>query len=66
MVAALIRLGAQAVHSGALAAVEHAALQKGAVDGDAHLTAQRVQLAHQMALARAADGGVAGHKGHAV
>ena len=65
MVAALIRLRAQAVNGRALAAVEHAALQKRTVDAKAHLSAEGVHLAHQMALAGAPDGGVARHKRHA-
>ena len=65
VVAALVGLGAQAVHGRTLGAVEHAALQKGAVDAKPHLPAQRVHLTHKVALARAANSGVAGHQGHA-
>ena len=57
----LVGLGAQRVHRRTLAGVEHAALDEHVVDGAAHLAAQRVQLPHQMALRRAADGGIAGH-----
>ena len=65
VVAALVGLGAQAVHGRTLGAVEHAALQERAVDAKPHLPAQRVHLTYKVALARAADGGVAGHQGHA-
>ena len=65
VVAALVGLGAQAVHGRTLGAVEHAALQERAVDAQPHLPAQRVHLTHKVALARAADGGVTGHQGHA-
>ena len=52
--------------SGALARVEHAELYAGLVRIDAHLAAERIELAHEMALARAANGGVAGHVAHRV
>ena len=66
LVFALIGLRAQGMHSRAFAAVEHAALQGGIVDGAAHFAAQCVHLAHQMSLARAADGGIAGHQGYRI
>ena len=66
LVFVLIGLRAQGMHSRAFAAVEHAALQGGIVDGAAHFAAQCVHLAHQMSLARAADGGVAGHQGYRI
>ena len=56
-----VGLRAQRVHGRALAAVEHTVLNAGRVRGAGHLAAQRVDLAHQMALGRAADRGVAGH-----
>ena len=56
-----VRLGARPLHGRALAAVEHAKLDAGPVDGAAHDAVQRVDLAHQMALAEPADGRVAGH-----
>ena len=61
-----VGLRAQRVDGGAFAAVEHPVLDAAAVGGLRHLAAQRVQLAHQMALARAADGRVAGHISHGV
>ena len=61
LIAAAVRLRAQRPHGGALAAVQKAILDAGAVGGLCHLAAERVQLAHKMALTRAADGGIAGH-----
>ena len=61
-----VGLCAQRVHGGAFSAVEHPVLDAAAVGGLRHFSAQRVQLAHQMPLARAADGGVAGHVAHGV
>ena len=66
LIAAAVRLRAQRPHGGALAAVQKAILDAGAVGGLCHLAAERVQLAHKMALTRAADGGVAGHIAHRV
>lgn len=66
VVGVFVRLGAERVHRGALAAVQHAHLDGRGVRGDAHDAAERVDLPHEMALARAADGGVAGHHGHIV
>ena len=66
LVGGLVGLGAQRVYRRPLAGVEHAGLQKGVVDGAAHFAAQRVHLAHQMSLRRAADGRVAGHHGDRV
>ena len=59
-------LRAQGVHGRALAAVEHAVLDAAGVRRAAHLAAEGVELAHEMALARAANGGVAGHVAHRV
>ena len=56
-----VGLGARAAHGGTLAAVEDTELDTGAVDGAAHETIQRIDLAHQLALGEASDGGVAGH-----
>ena len=61
LVLLLVRLCAQGVNRRAFGHIEHSALEERIVDGAAHFAAQRVQLPHQMALARAADGGVAGH-----
>ena len=49
-----------------LSLVEHPVLNAAAVGRLGHLTAQRVQLPHQLPLARAADGGIAGHVAHRV
>ena len=51
---------------GALARVQHAHLDQGVVGREAHLPAHGVQLPDEMALAGAADGGVAGHHADAV
>ena len=56
-----VRLGARALDSGALAAVEDAELDAGGVRGARHDAVERVDLAHQMALAQAADRGIARH-----
>ena len=61
-----ILLPAQRLHRRALAAVEHTHLQKRLVRIHAHFAAQRVDLAHEMPFRRAADRGVARHKGDAV
>ena len=66
VVAEFVLLPPEAVHRRALAAVQHADLQAGLVRVHAHLSAQRVDLAHQMPLRRSADGGVARHEGDAV
>ena len=66
LVLLLVGLGAQTVHRRAFAGVEHTALNEHIVNRPAHLAAQRVQLAHQMALRRAADGRVAGHHGQGI
>ena len=50
----------------ALACVEHARLDEHVVDRAAHLAAQRVDLAYQVPLARAADGRVARHHRHLI
>ena len=61
-----VGLRAQRPDRRALAAVEHPVLDARAVGRAAHLAAQRVELADKVALARAADGGVAGHVAHSV
>ena len=66
LVGHFVRLRAQGIHGRAFAGVQHARLDERIVDGAAHFAAQRVQLAHQVPLAGAADGGIAGHHGHAV
>ena len=62
----LVALGAQGLHGGAFARVQHADVGQRPVGVDAHLPAERVHLAHQMALGRAADRAVAGHQRHFV
>src|SRR2546430_1637095 len=54
-----IALGARRPHRWSLRAVEHAKLDRRAVGGAAHDTAERVELAHYGALRDAADGGIA-------
>ena len=61
-----VGLGPQRPHRRALAPVQHPVLDAGPVGSLGHLAAQRVQLPHQVALAGAADGGVAGHVAHGV
>ena len=56
-----VGLGARTPHRRALGAVEHAELDAGAVGGAANDAVERVDLAHQMALGEAANGGVARH-----
>ena len=56
-----VRLGAGALDSRTLAAVEDAKLDAGLVGGARHHAIQRVDLAHQMSLAKAADRRVARH-----
>ena len=66
LVELLVRLCAQCVDSRPLACVEHAELDAGLVRIDAHLAAERIELAHEMAFARAADRRVAGHQGNII
>ena len=56
-----VGLGARPPHRRPLAPVEDAELDPGAVDGAGHDPVERVDLAHQMALAEPADRRVAGH-----
>ena len=56
-----VGLGARPLDGGALAAIEDAELDAGRVGGARHDPVQRVDLAHQMALAEAADRRIAGH-----
>ena len=62
----LVALRAQRLHGGPLAGIEQAHLDEGAVGVAAHLAAERVDLAHEMALGRPADRGVAGHQRDAI
>ena len=57
----LVGLGARRPYGRPAAGVEQAELNAGGVDHLAHQAAQGVNLAHQVALGDAADGGVAGH-----
>ena len=61
-----VRLRAQRIDRRALPAVQEPVLDAGAVCDLRHLAAERVELADEVALARAADGGVAGHIAHRV
>ena len=61
-----VGLGPQGPYGGALAPVQHPVLNAGLVRRLGHLAAQSVQLTHQMALSRAADGRVAGHVAHRI
>ena len=56
-----VGLGARTAHGRTLAAVEHAELDAGRVGDAAHQAVQRIDLAHQMALAEPADRRVAAH-----
>ena len=56
-----VGLRAQRVHGRPFAAVEHPVLDAGLIGRARHLAAERIELAHEVALARTADGGVAGH-----
>ena len=56
-----VGLGAGPAHGRALAAVEHAELDAGAVGGAAHQPVERVDLAHELALGQPADRRVARH-----
>ena len=61
LVGFLVALGAWAVHGGALAPVQQAELDGGLVGEEAHRAAEGVDLADDLALGDAADGGVAAH-----
>jgi len=61
-----VGLGAGTAHCGALGAVQEAELDAAPVGGLAHHATKRIDLAHQMALADAADRRVAAHGADAV
>ncbi|MPN32639.1 hypothetical protein SDC9_180119 [bioreactor metagenome] len=61
MIATLVHLRTQGMNGGALTRIEHTHLNQRVVRRQSHLAAQRVNLAHKMTLARAADGRIAGH-----
>ena len=56
-----VGLGARALHGRPLGAVEQAELDAGGVRHAPHQAVERIDLAHEMALAEPADGRVAGH-----
>ena len=56
-----VGLGARPLDGRPLAAVEDAELDAGRIGGARHHAIERVDLAHEMALAQAADCGIAGH-----
>ena len=66
LVAAAVGLGPEGPDCGALPPVQHPVLDAGLVRRLGHLAAQGVDLPDQVALARAAHGGVAGHIAHRV
>ena len=66
LVEAAVSLGPEGVDGRSLASVQDPVLDAGLVCRSGHLTAQGVQLPDQMALAGAADGGVAGHVAHGI
>ena len=57
-----IGLGARPADRRTLAAIEHAELDAAGIRDAAHQAVQRIDLADQMALAKAADRGIAGHR----
>ena len=61
LVGFFVGLCAGAVHGGTFAAVEHAELDAGGIDGAAHRAAQGVDFADDLSLGDAADGRVAAH-----
>ena len=66
LVAAAVRLGPEGMDRGALAFVQHPILDAAVVRRQPHFAAQGIQLPDQMALAGAANGGVAGHITHGI
>ena len=57
-----VGLGARAAHRRSLAAIEHPELDAAGIRDPAHEAVERIDLAHQMALAKAADGRIARHR----
>src|SRR5579864_1602230 len=57
----LVGLRAMGADGGTFAGIEQAELNPGFVNRDAHLAAQRVHLAYEMALADSADRGITRH-----
>ena len=66
LVGALVGLGSRGPHRRPAASVQHLELDAGPVDDPAHRAAERIDLAHQLALGQAADRGIAGHLGDGV
>ncbi len=66
LIAPPVGLRPEGMDSRAFAQIKHTVLDAGFVGCPGHLTAQRVQLPDKVPLARAADGGVAGHIAHTV
>ena len=58
---AAVGLSARSAHRRTLGAVEHAELNAGGIGDPAHEPVERVDLAHEMALAEPADRRIAGH-----
>ena len=56
-----VGLGARAAHCGPLAAIEDPELDATGIGDAAHEAVERIDLAHQVALAEPADGRIAGH-----
>ena len=61
-----VGLGPEGMDGGTLAPVQHPVLDAGLVCGQTHFAAQSVDFPDDVALAGAADGGVAGHIAHRV
>ena len=61
-----VSLGPEGVDGGTFAPVQHPVLDTAVIGSHAHLATQGVQLPDQVALAGAADGGIAGHIAHGV
>ncbi|MGY4432148.1 hypothetical protein ACVWWO_004625 [Bradyrhizobium sp. F1.13.1] len=60
-----VGLGARTTHRRALTSIEDAKMDAAGIADPAHQTIERVDLANQMALAEAANGGIAGHRADA-
>ena len=66
LISAAVCLGPQGMNGGAFAPVQHPVLDACMVGSNAHLAAQSIDFPHQVALAGAADGGIAGHIAHGI
>ena len=66
LIGPFVGLGPGPVHGGAFAAIEHAEVDAGGVDGPAHHAAQGVDFPHDLPLGDTADGRVAAHLGDGV